>query len=281
MPGLVLALALTLGMTAGCGESADQGLASSAAGGDGAPGTDTDTATTVAAGENPGDTADVGGADGSDPNGDGDGASTGATTGAGGNGDGDGEPLPGQPFDIGPGEGQVMAVVGVRHDDVLNLRSRPDPEAAIVATAAPLAGTPEIRSAGEGRLLDPGAWWKLTVGGQEAWANLRFVAALGTSDDLLAELSGQLGSLEAATIDDLVAAIADARGSEDPPSRTVEVAPPTPTSRTFDLLDLGDDAIRGERIAITVDAGDGQVTLVAAERTLICSRGVSDDGLCL
>src|SRR5687767_1075984 len=42
--------------------------------------------------------------------------------------------LAGEPSDIGPAEGDVLGVVGVAHDDVLNVRSGPGAAQKVIAT---------------------------------------------------------------------------------------------------------------------------------------------------
>jgi hypothetical protein len=189
--------------------------------------------------------------------------------------------LPGTRFVIGPARGQPMVVVGVRYDDELNLRTLPDPAAPVVATAAPLATTPLIRSAGEGRLLDRSAWWYVSVDDRSAWANMSFLGSVASPSDAFADLRDQLPAVEADDLDALVTAIAELEGGEEPRPVVTLASRPTATGVTFDLIGLGDDAVKGLRFAITVEpTALGSVRLTAALRTPICSRGVSG-GLCL
>ena len=199
--------------------------------------------------------------------------------------------LPGDPFDIGPPAGAELDVVGVRYDDVLNFRERPDPSAPIVDTAAPESTTPRVVSAGDGRLLTRSAWWRVTVGGEEAWANLRFLGMLGATDDVFDELADALPSTSAATVDELVEAIGESRASGPEPS--VELVTPVEgldadgAQVTIDVIGLGDDAVKGERILLTFDltfddpnASDREVVsyeLVGASSTAICGRGLSGE----
>ena len=63
-------------------------------------------------------------------------------------------PLPGEPSDFGPIEGAVLAVVGVDHDDVLNVRDVPAGE--IIATLGllnPYVGVLAVREAPSGEVL--------------------------------------------------------------------------------------------------------------------------------
>ncbi|MEL7157140.1 MAG: hypothetical protein AAFN30_11125 [Actinomycetota bacterium] len=207
----------------------------------------------------------------------------GSTTSESGGGQQGGE-LAGDPFDIGPGQGDRLDVVGVAHDDELNFRVLPDAGSTIVDAVAPQATSPVVISQGEGRLLTRSAWWHVTVGGQDAWANFSFLGMLGGTDDVFDELSAQLGVIEEANLDDLVAAIASVRGSDGPEPRVTYVTDPDAGSGrrevVVDIIGYGDDALKGERFTLTVtdagDAGDG-VRLIAAEATLICGRGVSGE----
>ncbi|MDH3683695.1 MAG: hypothetical protein OEV40_27555 [Acidimicrobiia bacterium] len=197
--------------------------------------------------------------------------------------------LPGEPFDIGPPAGSALDVVGVRYDDVLNFRTMPNPSAPIVDTVAPEASTAVIVSSGGGRLLTSSAWWEVTVDGQSAWANLRFLGMLGATDDILAELVAGLASTSAPTVDELIDAIADARA--DGPEPLVELVTPVEgldadgAQVTIDVLGIGDDAVKGERLVLTFDlvfvdpdAAELEVEayeLVDAQRTVICGRGLT------
>lgn len=48
-----------------------------------------------------------------------------------------------------------------------------------------------------------------------------------------------------------------------------------------DVTGYLDDSLAGERLFITVEVSEGGYELVQVERTLICQRGVGDEGLCL
>lgn len=197
--------------------------------------------------------------------------------------------IPGDFFDIGPREGERLDVVNVRFDDVLNFRALPDASAPILDTVAPRANSPEVISAGEGRLFENSAWWRVRVDGVDAWANFAFLGMLGRSQDLLTEVVGELGSDEAASIEALIEAIVVARSGGGPDLRVtlvsrIEELPNGSSQVTIDLDGLGDDAAKGDRLLLLVRGTegdtDGGIRLVGLTRNVICSRGVSD-GLCL
>ncbi|WP_208012932.1 hypothetical protein, partial [Nesterenkonia salmonea] len=62
------------------------------------------------------------------------------------------------------------------------------------------------------------------------------------------------------------------------------ISSPEDHGETFyraDVTGYLDDSLAGERLFITVERVNGDYELVQVERTLICQRGVADDGLCL
>ena len=224
-------------------------------------------------------------------------------------------PLPGEPSDFGPAEGAVLAVVGVDHDDVLNVRDVPAGE--IIATLDllnPYVGLLEVRESPSGeilavfdswaeavvaigrtRQLPTTTWHELRVAGLTGWSSAAYLAQLGTTDDVTAHIIDILGEIpEAATMLDLGFIVAETVASDDPPSRVVVSVAPFVFEAigeiTIDVLNVGDDSILGFRLAIFAHAGDnwmpeslGPFTLRSVERTVLCytSRGVTEDGLCL
>ncbi|MCE2530707.1 MAG: hypothetical protein J4G11_12695 [Acidimicrobiia bacterium] len=223
-------------------------------------------------------------------------------------------PLPGEPSPFGPAEGAALAVVGVDHDDVLNVRDMPAGE--IIATMGllnPYVGLLEVREAPSGEILAspdswadaivatgrtralPTTWHELRVAGLTGWSSAAYLAQLGTTDDVTAHIIEILGERpQADTMLDLGLIVADTVASDEPLSRiVVSVAPfvfEAIGEITIDVLNIGDDSVLGFRLDIFADAGDdwmsenpGPFTLRAVERTVLCytSRGVTEDGLCL
>lgn len=271
------------GPTAACSDDASSGVAVVDSGDEaGSAGPDGTGEATKGDGTGPESDRDDGGAgeDGDGSGGEGEDGDTEepepATTARSTSGDGS---LPGDPFEIGPPAGERLDVVGVRHDDVLNFRERPDPSAPIVDTAAPKSTSPAIVSSGEGRLLTGSAWWKVTVGGEPAWANFQFLGTLGVTDDVLDDLAASLPATSAPTVEDLIDDIAQARAAGPEP----DVAFVTPVEGhdggeaqvTIDVIGIGDDAVKGERFVLTFDREVESVELIGAMRTVICGRGLS------
>lgn len=192
--------------------------------------------------------------------------------------------LPGEVIDIGPSAGQVLGVVGVPFDDVLNIRAEPGADQRIVARLHPLAD--DVVATGAARQLTDTIWYGATVAGVTGWVNSRFVAWLADTGDATAQIVETLGRRpSAATMQDLGRIVAEATASDEPPSRiTVAIAATTGDMGevTYDVVGLADDAIYGERLHVfgrPLDRGPG-FSLASVERTFLCSRGRTAEGLC-
>lgn len=192
--------------------------------------------------------------------------------------------LPGEPFDIFPPAGAVLAVIGVAHDDVLNVRDVPG-DGRVIATYGPVAD--DVVSAGAGWKLPTTIWWKVGVDGTEGWVNSSFLAYLGVVDDVTSQVVAALGGIpEEETMLDLGRVVAEALASDDPKSDIVMSIAPSIGDLgevTYDVVGIGDDAARGSRLHVfgaPSASGDG-FTLKSVEATVLCGRGVTDDGLCI
>ena len=127
--------------------------------------------------------------------------------------------LPGEAFDIGPQAGDVVAVVGVAHDDVLNVREVPGASTAIVATLDPLAD--DVVATGRHRLLPSSIWSEVQANGVTGWVNSSYLGYLGGVDDLTSWVVSQMGGIpEAETMLDLGTMVAS-------PSRRMKAASAT------------------------------------------------------
>ena len=223
-------------------------------------------------------------------------------------------PLPGEPSAFGPAEGAVLTVVGVDHDDVLNVRDVPAGE--IIATLGllnPYVGLLEVRGAPSGEILaSPDSWadaivatgrtralptttWhELRVAGLTGWSSAAYLAQLGATDDVTAHIIEILGETpETDTMLELGFIVAETAASDEPPSRIVVSVAPIVFEALgeimIDVVNIGDDSVLGFRLGIFADAGDdwmsdnpGPFTLRSVESTALCytSRGVTEDGLC-
>lgn len=202
-------------------------------------------------------------------------------------------------YDIGPVAGETLDVVGVRYDDVLNIRDQADASSAIVATAAPFAANPQLISGGEGLLFNPngGAWWKVTVNGNAAWASASFLGQVSpNNEDLLPVLTANMPSTTSPNLNTLIIDIATALAAGPTPSVVLSTEPvgidAIGSEATIDVLGIGDDSVKGWRIRILfnnvfddINASNPQlvgVELVVADAFPICHRGLeASSGLCI
>ncbi len=191
----------------------------------------------------------------------------------------------GEAVDLGPLAGDVLGVVGVRHDDVLNVRSGPGVGYSILTGLDPLED--EVVAKGNTWYI-PGAFWiEVEADGVEGWVNLRYIAYLGDTDDMTSRVIADLGERpEAETMLDLGMIVAEAvayegEGARDP---VVSVAPSVGDlgEVTIDVLGLADDSIGGYRLHVfgmPSESGEG-FGLGSVEATVLCIRGVSG-GICI
>ena len=199
----------------------------------------------------------------------------------------------GSALDFFPPIGTVFSVVGVRWDDDLNFRSAPGTSNPVLDNVTSVDDEHTITGLGQAWQFDDSIWWKVNVDGTEAWASQRFLAAPGFTDDIFDEVAAELGVLKAADMEDLADKVAGTRDTGGPEPRVVVVAEPvaidaTQVVITIDVLDFGDDALKGERLRILAglafNADDPSVVdfvvLEGVQRTILCGRGVTE-GLCL
>ena len=191
--------------------------------------------------------------------------------------------LPGEPFDLFvPQDGEVLSVVAVAHDDVLNIREGPGVGFDIVGTLAPTAD--DVVGTGLGRRLDNSIWWQVMAFGTTGWVNSSFVSRTGQVVDLTFEAVDSLGAIPTATtMEELGLITAESLASVDPASDIVMSVAPTVGDLgevTFDIVGFGDDSVSGYRLHIFADVTDDGFSLSSVEATVLCTRGVSPDGLC-
>lgn len=196
-------------------------------------------------------------------------------------------PLPGEPFDfLVPLDGEVVGVIGVAFDDTLFVHEQPGESSPLTGNLPNLAS--DVSGTGDGRLLPASAWWRIEWQNVEGWVGSGFMARIGATIDFTSEvieLNGNAG-MGAETMTDLGNRVADLLKSEEPTSRIVVSVAPTVGDLgeiTLDIVRLGDDALAGYRIHVfgePAEVGEGFL-LDSVEATLLCSRGVSEDGLCV
>lgn len=192
--------------------------------------------------------------------------------------------LPGEPVDLGPVRGAILWVVGVAHDDVLNLREAPGADQPILDGIPPTYDG--VLALGETRSL-PAFWTRVEFGGTIGWVNLAYVAYGGATSDTTSSIVAEAGgSLEAATMTELGQAVAGFVASEEPPSDIVLVVPESVGDLgeiTYDVIGIGDDSVLGFRLHVFGEPIASGFSLKSIESTVLChpTRGVTDDGLCV
>lgn len=190
--------------------------------------------------------------------------------------------LPGESIDFGPREGDELAVIGVAHDDVLNLRSGPGADQEILAEIPNLYDG--LVALGHTRDLGDAFWIEVEYEGTTGWVHYSFVGYLGVTDDQTASVISELGeSPLAETMLDIGLIVAQTFASEEPQSDIVLSAAPTVGDLgevTYDVISIGDDAVRGFRVHVFGQPDDETFGLMAVEVTTLCGRGVTEDSLC-
>jgi hypothetical protein len=187
----------------------------------------------------------------------------------------------GEPIDLGPQPGDVLSVIGVVHNDVLNVREAPGADQPIVAELSPLAD--DVVALGNARALPESIWFEIEANGVTGWANASFLGYLGQTTDETSALVDQLGELPwAPTMEDLGMVVAGSLHVDTPGGVYMSAAPTIGDlgEVTFDVVDIQDDAVRGFRVHVFATPDEGGFVLKSVEETVLCGRGVSE-GLCL
>ena len=188
--------------------------------------------------------------------------------------------LAGDPIDFGPADGDVLMVVGVRHDDVLNLRAAPGASQPIADEIPPTYAN--LVAQGNTRDLSPGLWIEVDYAGTPGWVNMRYTAFGGNVTDETSTVIDELGERPTeSTMADLGELVADVFDSRQ--SNTVQVTKVVKgdlSEITYDVVGLGGDSVLGFRLHVFAEDSGGGFTLRSVEATLLCARSVSD-GLCV
>ena len=193
--------------------------------------------------------------------------------------------LPGEPFVGFAQTGDRLMVVGVAHDDTLNVREGPGSNYPVMVALPPTES--DVVATGEARLLDRSLWYGLETASGDGWVNARYVAFEGGVDDTTAQIVDSIGEIPVAeTMLDLGLLVAEDRSSTDVESDIVVVEAPTLGDLgevTYDVIGLADDSLYGLRLHLFGEPipGDGGFSLKSVEATALCGRGVSESGLCV
>lgn len=192
--------------------------------------------------------------------------------------------LPGEQVEIYPHPDAELAVVGVSADDLLNVRAGPGTQFPVVFTLEPLAEG--AVATGHNRLVAGTEMWvELRWNASTGWARSTFLLQPGQVTDVTSRLYPDPASRPSAEdLADLAETVGRSAGAQEPPPRITIVDGPHVGDLgevTVDVVGLADDSVGGVRLKIFAHrAADGFV-LRAVEETLLCSRGVTDGGLCL
>ena len=183
----------------------------------------------------------------------------------------------------GPVPESSWSVVGVRHDDVLNIRVDPGPTSPIVATLEPTGDG--VVATGVAVQVGSTVWWEVDVGSTSGWVAATYLGAFGSTGDVTSDVIARADGVrpEADTMDELAALVVSLR----PGGESVVVAPASPGTPigdiTVDVFEPGDDAIRGERLVVFGQRldDDSPFSLYSVESTSICWRAADAAGLCV
>lgn len=192
--------------------------------------------------------------------------------------------LAGEPVDLGPAEGDVLMVIGVRHDDVLNLRAAPGASQPIADEIPPTFTA--LVALGNTRHLPSSFWTEVDYDGTEGWVHMGYIGYEGDVSDETAAVIDELGGRPVApTMEALAEEIAEIYVSDDEPGSDIvqvtEVTGGDLTEVTYDVVGLADDSVRGVRIHVFAEEVSGGFSLRTVELTSICGRGVDEDLLCV
>ncbi len=207
--------------------------------------------------------------------------------------------LPGEEFDpfFAP-DGTVLDAIGIAFDETLDVRALPGSSRPVVASLPPLSGG--IVSEGRARsITGDGIWLEVTATGATGWVNSFNLARLGRVRDVTADVISAIGSTPTAPsmleLGELVNEVLVPSDPDAPPAEVILVAEPgsgTTAEVVYDVFPgefFGDDTSIGSRIVVTGEQiipeaafAPGVVyRLVRVDSIAFCTRGVTDDGLCV
>lgn len=191
--------------------------------------------------------------------------------------------LAGQEIDFGPANGDVLMVIGVRYDDSLNLRAGPGADQPIRDEIPPTSMS--LLATGHTRELSSSFWTEVEHDGKIGWVHMSYIGYEGDVSDETSAVVAELGEnpIEK-TMTELGRAVADLYVATDVPSQVVQVtdvAIGDLAEVTYDVIGLGDDAVRGVRLHVFAQEIEDGFALKSVEMTTICGRGVDADRACV
>lgn len=209
--------------------------------------------------------------------------------------------LPGTPATFGPAAGTQLGVIGVAHDDWLNVRDVPNGEVVATLTlqlspqspaesallvrdaeaeaAFARIGVAGVTATGRSRDLATSTWHEIQAGPIIGWASSNYLAPLvpETALDITAQVTANIdGATTADTFTALAERIVATVASDEPASRVRTVAPPGAFEAVVDIavdvVGQPDDSIRGYRLLISADAA-GDWTAAVADGDIATDAG--------
>lgn len=191
--------------------------------------------------------------------------------------------LPGEAIEFGPMSGDKLMVIGVSHDDVLNLRRLPGTAFEVIAGIPP--DYLDLTALGNTRDIGTSLWVEVSYEGEIGWVHMSFVGYQGATDDLTAFVVDQLGERPTAgSMTELGALVANLFVSDDPPTTVTKVVDDTVADLgevTYDVVGFGDDSVRGVRLHVFGEPFEGGFAFRSLEVTYLCGRGVGEDEVCV
>lgn len=175
----------------------------------------------------------------------------------------------------------ALSVVGVAHDDVLNVRSGPGTSFPVVATLGPVAD--DVTATGRVWQSESSWWTEVSPSGTTGWVNTRLVAGRDGTQDVTSQVITKLGSRPVATsMVDLGRTVASSRapGPEEA-SIVMSVAPSVGDlgEVSYDVVGLSDDSVKAQRLHVFGQpTGSGGFSLKSVEATSFCARGAPPSG---
>ena len=187
--------------------------------------------------------------------------------------------------------------VDVAADDTdggLNVRELPGVENAVVATLP--RGT-EVSTLEGCSAVGATDWWQVTTtdGDTTGWVSKDFLSETFVATPGLGQFVTDTENVDltAETLDELIAAIADSYGFDDDRVITLvgeaQIADAVGGEVTYDITGLKDDSVNGFRVNINFlfEKSEPDALEIIGFRAVgitnwaLCSRGVTDDGLCI
>lgn len=185
-------------------------------------------------------------------------------------------------------EGAEVGVAGLLPEDVpLEIHAEPTPETEIIAELEPtdavvLGGHERSHVASE----NEGSWVEIQLADGYGWVHQDNLYYFGQNADATDDYSDHIDP--APSSEDIAESVGEHAIAEWDPDGAVGdwrlVTTPEDQGEDFyrvDVVGMMDDAQAGYRLFVHVEETDAGQELVQVESTLLCSRGVSEDGLCL